>query len=321
MEKKIIVAYTELTENNKEKIRKTAGRYGYAARFFPSAKEAIPDAADAEIVYGQGTELFLAAKEAKWFCSGAAGVDFAYRGGKPLRTDLLLTNSRGSYGVTISEHICMVLLELLRRQMDYEKIVKEKKWVRNLPVRSIRGSRITILGTGDLGKEAAIRLRGFVPLCITGVNRSGVCTEGAFDRVCTVEELEKLLPVTDILIMCLPGTRRTEGLLSRERLEMLPSHAVLVNVGRGSAVDQTALAELLTEGRLAGAALDVFETEPIPENDFIWDCRNLLITPHIAGNMTLEYTVEKNVELFCRDLENYCEGRKLERLVDLEEGY
>jgi phosphoglycerate dehydrogenase-like enzyme len=109
--------------------------------------------------------------------------------------------------------------------------------------------------------------------------------------------------------------------MSAEKLALLPAWARLVNVGRGSAADQKALERMLREGKLAGAALDVFEEEPIPADDTIWDCPGLVITPHTAGNMTLDYTVEKIVSQFLEDLGNFAAGRPLRYAVDRERAY
>ena len=111
------------------------------------------------------------------------------------------------------------------------------------------------------------------------------------------------------------------GILSRQRIALLPETAYVVNVGRGTAIDQPALTEALNAGRIAGAALDVFAKEPIPDGDPIWEAKNLLITPHISGQMSLGYTRDKNVALFCEDLENYAAGRPLARFVDRRVGY
>ena len=137
----------------------------------------------------------------------------------------------------------------------------------------------------------------------------------------THTELDSLLPDTDILVMALPSTAGTVGILSRDRIALLPETAYVVNVGRGTAIDQSALVEALNAGKLAGAALDVFEKEPIPDGDPVWDAKNLLITPHISGQMSLGYTRDKNVALFCEDLENYAAGRPLKRYVDRKIGY
>ena len=231
-----------------------------------------------------------------------------------------LSNSSGASGVTIAEHIVMVALEMLRRQLDYDAIVARRGWRRDLAVRSIHQSRVTLLGTGDIGREAALRLRAFRPERIVGVNRGGRDESGLFDRVLPREALDAVLPQTDILIVSLPGTAETRRMLDAAKLALLPDGALLINVGRGSVLDEAALDKELRAGRLQ-AALDVFEHEPLPEDSPLWDCPNLRLTPHVAGNMTLPHTVERIVALFLEDFANYCEGRPLKRLVEREKGY
>jgi phosphoglycerate dehydrogenase-like enzyme len=232
----------------------------------------------------------------------------------------VLTNSSGAYGVTIAEHVVMVTLEMLRRKAEYNEAVRQRKWIRNLHIESIRGSRILMMGTGDIGQEAALRLRAFSPASLLGLNRSGRNPAQRFDRILLPEDLEKVLPETDLLILSLPDTPETRGVLDQKRLALLPDGAVIVNVGRGSAIHQGALEKELRAGRLS-AALDVFEKEPLPQQDPMWDCPNLLLTPHVAGNMTLPYTLERIVELFLEDFENYCAGRPLCRAVNPQKGY
>ena len=126
-----------------------------------------------------------------------------------------------------------------------------------------------------------------------------------FDAVCSLNGLDDALRETDLLIMSLPGTPETAGIMDARRLSLLPTGAYLVDVGRGSAIDERTLETLLRSGRLAGAALDVFATEPLKPQDPLWDCPRLLITPHVSGNMTLPYTVERIVSQFLEDFENY----------------
>ena len=121
--------------------------------------------------------------------------------------------------------------------------------------------------------------------------------------------------------MALPSTGETKNILSARRIALLPPTACVVNVGRGSAIDQNALVAALNGGRIAGAALDVFEEEPVPAGDPVWTAQNLLLTPHISGQMSLGYTRDRNVALFCEDLERYGRGEKPTRLVDRRIGY
>ena len=176
------------------------------------------------------------------------------------------------------------------------------------------------MGIGDIGKSVAVRMRSFVPDSITGLNTTGKDDSGLFDKVISPSELDEVLPETDILVMALPLTDATEGIMNKERLTLLPEGALVVNVGRGGCIDQDALLEELKTGRLR-AALDVFEKEPIPEDSELWNCPNLLITPHVSGDMMLPYTVQKIVDMFLEDFERYNAGEKPSRLVDLSKGY
>lgn len=300
-------------------ISAAAASHGFTAEFY-DGNEAVGAVSDAEVILGSSAKLAAAAPKLKWMCSQSAGVGHLTAPGTFASPDAVLTNSSGAYGVTIAEHIVMAVLTMLRRQPEYNDIVSRRSWTRDLVVRSVKGSRITILGTGDIGREAASRLRAFGPAQIIGFNRTGRPAGDCFDRILTGEALDGVLPETDILIMALPGTPETARILSKRRLAALPDGALVVNVGRGSSVDQKALEKELRAGRLL-AALDVFEQEPIPREDSLWSCPNLLLTPHVAGNMTLAYTADRIVELFLEDFENYCAGRPLKRLVDRSLGY
>lgn len=321
MSRNLVVVLPTLTPRHRETIAAAARRLGIAPAFFPDAQSALPALQEAEIVFGAGPALTQNAPKLRWFCTPQAGVNQYLAADAFASPDAVMTNSSGAYGTTIAEHIVMVTLELMRRQPEYNEIVARRAWTRNLPIRSIRDSRVTLLGTGDIGREAAIRLRAFSPRRIVGVNRSGRALGEPFDAAHPVSRLDELLPATDLLITSLPGTADTEHLLDERRLSLLPADAFLVNVGRGSVVDQDALEKLLRAGHLAGAALDVFEQEPLPPSDTLWTCPRLLITPHAAGNMTLPYTVDRIVALFLENLENYAAGRPLARLVDRSLGY
>lgn len=321
MSRKLVVSIHALTEAQREKIRRAAERNGFEALLFDSDAEALPHLEDAEILFGQSSLLSQNAPKARWICTPSAGVNQFLAPDAIASPEAVVTNSSGAYGVTIAEHVVMLTLEMLRRQMDYNAIVARREWRRDLPVRSIKNSRVTLLGTGDIGRETALRFRAFDPACIIGVNRGGKNPDsGLFDRVLPVRDVDAALPETDILIISLPGTPETSRLLDARRLALLPDQALVVNVGRGMVIDQAALETELRRGRLC-AALDVFEQEPIPRDDSLWDCPNLHIMPHVAGNMTLPYTKQRIVDLFLEDFENYCAGRPLARQVDLRKGY
>ena len=323
MSRDICVCLNFINEDQKAKIRETAESLGFAPHFFSREQKeaAIECLQHCEIFYGHTPSLLRAASaNLKWYCCAFAGVDpYCKDDGIFANPDCLLTNSN-CYGVTIAEHTIMALLMLMRRMPEYTEITRRRGWENQLPIRSIRDSEFTVLGTGNIGVNVAERLRGMGAAKIIGLNRSGKPVS-AFDEVYPIFRLDEILPTTSTLIMALPGTDETIHILNRERITLLPRDAYVINVGRGTAVDQEALADALNHDRLAGAALDVFVPEPLPEDHFLWDTRNLIITPHISGNLTLGYTCDLNVQMFCEDLANYAAGRPLKGLVDRTLGY
>ena len=323
MAKKIGVIIDFLNDKYERQLNAAAAKYGYEIEYFPSSAEAVGRVDDCEILYGHCSQKVIrSAKSLKWYCCCWAGVDHFCDESLYQNPDCRLTNSSGAYGTTISEHLIMVCLMLLRRQMEYTEIIRAGGW-ETLPggIRSLHGARITVLGTGDIGTEFARRAQAFRPACITGVRRTVRPSDPAFTSIHAIAELDSVLPETDLLVMALPSTAETAGILSRERIALLPDSAFVVNVGRGTAIDQEALMEALNAGRIAGAALDVVVPEPLPREHPLWSTRNLLLTPHISGNMSLGYTCDINVDMFCRDLENYAAGRPLEHRVDRKRGY
>lgn len=316
----LVVVLPNLEVSHRKQIAEAAEANGFNVAFFENTADSIPSLEEAEIILGQDAKLAKNAPKLEWICTPSAGVNQFVGEGIFASPDAVLTNSSGAYGVTISEHTIMMLLSLFRRRLDYDGVVARREWKRDLAIRSIRDGRFVLAGTGDIGQEIAIRLRAFGPKFVFGVNRGGKNPQGLFDKVVPISEWESLLPEADALILSLPGTPETFHLLGEKQLRLLKDGVSVINVGRGTVVDQAALFNELQAGRLT-AALDVFETEPLPEKDPMWECPNLILTPHIAGNMTLPWTVQRIVDLFLEDLDHYAKGEPLSRQVSLKNGY
>ena len=323
MSRNICIYQEFLTDAHKAQIQKTAEELGFAPHFFTldQFEEAKACVQDCEILYAHSPDLLRAAPATlKWYCCSFAGVDpYCKDPAIFANPDCILTNSN-VYGVTIAEHVVMVTLMLLRRMPEYEEVVRNRSWSNQLPIRSIRDNEFTILGTGNIGVNVADRMRGMGAAKIIGLSRSGR-PHPAFDEVHPIADLDKVLPDTKILVMALPGTAETIHILNRERIALLPRDAYVINVGRGTAVEQEPLIEALNEGRIAGAALDVMDPEPLPHDHPLWSAKNLILTPHVSGNMTLGYTCDTNVAMFCEDLKNYAAGKPLNGFVDRTKGY
>ena len=318
---KIIVIGSVFKDEHKKMILDTAQRIRAEVCFADTQDEVDDDFKDAEVVYGFGMGIAKTNKSLKWLSVPSAGVDYLMGEDAFANKDCILTNSAGAYGVTIAEHIIAVSLMMMRGLDHAYSEAINGNWSSPVPQKSLKDARITVLGTGDIGCEFAKRARAFEPANITGLCRSGKCKEASFDEIYKIDELENMLPKTDLLIMCLPATPETLNILSKERIALLPKGAFVVNVGRGSAIDEDALADSLYEKRLAGAALDVFKNEPLPRESRLWNTPNLLITPHVAGNLTLKHTLDKNVEMFCDNLMCYARSLPMKHVIDRNKGY
>ena len=323
MSRDICIYQEFLTEAHKARIQKAAGEAGFVPHFFTldQFEEAKACLQHCEVLYAHSVDLLREAPATlKWYCCSFAGIDpYCKDPSLFANPDCLLTNSTG-FGVTIAEHVVMVTLMLLRRMPEYEEVVRRHGWCNQLPIRSIRDNEFTILGTGNIGINVAERLRGMGAAKIVGLSRSGR-PHPAFDEVYPIADLDKHLSQAKILIMALPSTAETIHILNRDRIALLPQDAYVINVGRGTAIEQEPLMDALNSGRLAGAALDVMDPEPLPADHPLWNTKNLILTPHVSGNMTLGYTCDINVEMFCTDLANFAAGRPLEHLVDRKLGY
>lgn len=325
--RKIYAIADFLSEDNKKRITETARACGFDAEFFGCAEAARGRVSDGEVLYCGGDASILSEMPAlRWCHTAFAGVGAYAESGVFDSGKVLLTNSSGAYGRTIGEHIIMVSLMLMRQMPEYSRIIGRRGWEQDLPVRSIAGSSVVIIGTGDIGSNAAERYRALGAKSITGFSRSGRQAK-CFDDVYRLEDFDGLFQggglseKTDILLLCVPGTPESRGLLSAERIAMLSEKTFVINVGRGTVIDQEALCSALYERRIAGAALDVVYPEPLPEDHPLWEAPNCIITPHISGDMGLPYTVDRTVGFFCDNLERFSKGEEMINLIDVQRGY
>ena len=319
----IAVVGTAFDAGHIEKIRAAAQAQNCTVSFYPDADTAIPHLGNTQILFAptnsQSPELVKNAPGLQWFASYFAGVDPLMVPGV-LPENVLLTNGSGAYGITIAEHMIMVSLMLMRRMPEYQQFVENREFRSDLMIGSLYDANVVICGTGDIGSQFAKRLRAFCPSGIIGLNRTGKTAEG-FDEVLPMSRLDEVLPQADLVALTLPGTPLTDNLISADRIVSMKKTAFLINVGRGNCIDQDALIHALNSGDLAGAALDVFRTEPIPENDPAWNTPNLLVTPHCSGKMTMQYTRDTLVDSFCENLNRFCSGLPMLHVVNPALGY
>ena len=230
--KKLAVLGDFLEPHHHAQIDRTAARCGFAVDYYPDGHVPAELAGQYEVLYGMPDRAALRTFTGlKWFCGNFAGVDAYLDDALYPSPDVILTNSSGAYGVTIAEHLIMVTLMLLRHASAYVLEAAAHRWGPVLPMRSIMGSTITVVGTGDIGTEFASRAKAMGAKSIRGVRRTMKPADPAFDSVHTHDQLESLLPDTDLLVLALPSTPDTIGFLSRRRIALLPKTAFVINVG------------------------------------------------------------------------------------------
>lgn len=276
--------------------------------------------ADAAIVQGWTspavTQLAREASGLRWVQTLAAGPDGVLAAGFP--AEVAITNGRGLHDFTVAETAVAMALTGILRFPEMLDAQREHRWEhdefgawRELHpggrLGSLIDTHVLIWGFGAIGQQTA-RLFTALSAKVRGVANSA--GERAGFEVFTEDDLPRLLPETDVLVMVLPSTPETAKALNAERLALLPDRAWVVNVGRGSTVDSDALAAALREGSLGGAALDVVDTEPYPADGVLWDCPNIVITPHVAGGVA-----HGSDELFNDNLARLRAGRELRNAV------
>ena len=174
---------------------------------------------------------------------------------------------------------------------------------------------------GDIGSNFAKRVRAMGARVI-GVRRSEDKPAPDWaDAVFPTARLEEALAQAGVTALCVPSTRETRHLMGEEQFAAMKDGAYLLNVGRGTAIDQEALDRALRAGKLAGAAIDVADPEPLPQDHFLWETPNLILTPHVSGNMSLPKTCDIVVDIFLNNLAKWSRGEPLDHVVDLDRGY
>jgi phosphoglycerate dehydrogenase-like enzyme len=228
-----------------------------------------------------------------------------------------LLNNAGVHAIKAGEFAIMSILMLANRVPEMVTHQRAGRW-HKLWGAAVGGRRVTVIGLGSLGGAAATQAARF-GMHVTGV-RTAARPHPACAEVISVAELDRALPETEFLVLACPLTDATRGLIGRARLNLLPRGACVLNIGRGALIDQDALCDVLDDGHLSGAVLDVFTPEPIPPGHRLWSTRNLIISPHTAADDPNTYN-PRSLDLFFENLRAWRAGRRLPNLFDPAKGY
>lgn len=245
----------------------------------------------------------------KWFQTMWAGSD-EYEGEGILPPGIMLTSSSGSNSQSVAEHMLACLLALCRRLPIYRDSQRAHLWKDEGKMKTISGGTVLVVGAGHLGSAFAGLCRGLGARTV-GLKRTVRGPVEGFDQVYPMDQLDELLPQADVVVLVLPHSPQTAGLMDGRRLRLMKEDAILISAGRGTVLDQDALVQMMGEGKLWGAALDVTVPEPLPADSPLWDIPNLILTPHVAGGMRLEITRKNCIQMAQDNLRRYLAGEPL----------
>ena len=284
-----------------------------------------PERPDTDIFVGYSLrpQQLQLAKKLKWLHSTAAGVmQLMY---PELReSGIMVTNPSGIFSVPMAEHTMGLLIAMARNFLDSVRHQDRSHWgqqnIWDQPQRltELNGQLLLIVGFGSIGRELARRARAF-DLRIWGVTRSGKGDESLAEKIFPASQLDEVLPQADYVVMAAPETHETAQLMNAARIAKMKRGAHLINVGRGSLLDESALIHALETGALAGAALDVTSTEPHPSDSPLWKAPNLFITPHTSAISDRLWI--RQADILVQLLERWFDGRTLFNQVDFSRGY
>ncbi len=284
---------------------------GVSLRYAATTAEALKHCETAEILFGAPDLLAPLLPECpalRWLQSSWAGVTPLI---KAERKDYLLTGVKDLFGPAMSEYVLGWLLAL-ERNIPHHSLATA--WT-NRPEGSVSGKHLGIMGTGSIGRAVARAATALDMKCI-GLNTSGQTPPEFLRCYANVDRLSFARDL-DYLVALLPDTKQTDGLIDQHLLEALPADVILINAGRGNAVDMPALLQALASGKLRHAVLDVLVTEPLPPSDPLWHTEGLTLTSHTAAPTP----VDAIIDVFRDNLARYQQGQPLAYQVDFERGY
>jgi phosphoglycerate dehydrogenase-like enzyme len=303
---------------------------------YPSEREraAVADGlqgafASADVVFGfWGAELHNAftgagslaevAPRLRWIQLTSAGADRLLGSGF-IEEGIVVTTVSGLHATPIGEYVLCIMLMFAKGAPTFMRAQRERRWARYMP-QELLGRTVGIVGMGNIGSEVARLVKAFgCRVIATRRSAAGVAPGEHCDELLPPSDLQRLLAESDYVVLAVPLTDETRGLIGAPELRAMKPTAVLINIARGPVVVEPDLVQALREGWIAGAGLDVFEKEPLPDDSPLWELENAIVSPHISGGT--EIYNRRAVEIFADNLRRYLAGDPLRNVVDPVRGY
>jgi phosphoglycerate dehydrogenase-like enzyme len=317
---KILVDF-DLPEVNTREIRSVSPEVQVRKE---SKDSALIDAvSEAEILFtGKANrEMITAAPKLRWIHSWGAGVDRLLSIPEVARGSVILTNSSGIHSIPISEHVIALMLIFTRKLKEFILFQNDGVW--HVPDETyifdeLKGKTVGIVGLGSIGSEIAKKAKCF-GMTVLATRRTITAKPTFVDELLPSYDLKRLLKESDFVVISAPLTSKTKGMIGAQEFANMKRTAYIINIARGEIIQQNELISALKQKKIAGAGLDVFETEPLQPNSDLWHMKNVIITPHVAGETVHYY--ERTTKIFCENLRRYINKTPLINIVDKKAGY
>lgn len=315
-----ILSTTNMSEKHQHRLSKQFPQHRFIYASNPEEGRSALAEADVLVAFGNGIgeETLDEAPRLKWIHVMSAGLE-TLPFPKLQDRGILLTNVRGIHAIPMAEYTFAAMLHISRRMGELAQAQREKRWAKRLRVMELWNQTLGIVGVGAIGREIARRAKVF-GMYTLGVNTDGRPVE-CVDETWAAHDLKKVLARSDFVVVAVPLIPTTRRLIDREAIDSMKETAYLINVARGPVVDEAALVEALEQKRIAGAVLDVFDEEPLPEDHPFWTMDNVMVTPHISGLSPMYMT--RGVDLFLENLSHYTRGEieKMQNVIDVTRQY
>jgi phosphoglycerate dehydrogenase-like enzyme len=281
---------------------------------FDSPHEAAQAIRTADAVYGTvPPELFATAERLQWIAAPKAGLGPEWFYPALVKSDVVVTNTRGIFDDHLSHHALGLIVAHSRHFDAYRDDQAKRIWGTGRPIQHLPDCTLLVIGCGAAGRATARLAKAFGMHVLATDAHAGAVPDGV-DELHPAEALLDLLPRADYVVMLVPETPNTLGMMGREEFMAMKRGSYFINLGRGRTVSLDALVAALQSEHLAGAALDVFEIEPLPPDHVLWGMPNVRITPHVAGEGP--YCWERRLELLIENLRRFATGKGLLNVVD-----
>lgn len=276
---------------------------------------ALAQIVDADAMYGKITPQLLAtARQLRWLQAPVAGVE-KYLFPELVESDLPVSNMAGIYSDQIADHALMFMLMFARGMNIYFRRQLAHNWQSGVPVMHIADQTLGIVGLGGIGNEIARRghTLGMRVLAVDAKTRT---KPEHVEELWDIERLDDMLEQADFVVICVPHTPETEKLFTLSRLQRMKRSAYLINIARGIVVDLADLTLALQNGVIAGAALDVYEIEPLPADHQLWRMDNVILTPHMASDMHAPHIPMRRIKVVAENLRRFAKGEPVSNIID-----